>query len=54
MALLTGGYVRCMNDIVSRCPECGARVDAPVGTPTPPHTTDGGDGPCPGAGRASE
>lgn len=43
-----------MNDIVSRCPVCGARVNAAVGSKTPPHQTDGGAGPCKGAGKASE
>jgi hypothetical protein len=43
-----------MDDIVSRCPVCGARVNVSVGTPTPPHTVDEGDTPCTGAGQPSE
>jgi hypothetical protein len=43
-----------MDDIVSRCPECGARVEGAVGTTTPPHEVDEGSGPCPGAGQPSE
>lgn len=47
------GKPEAMDDIVSRCPVCGARVQASVGSPTPPHTVDEGRGPCSGAGKPS-
>ena len=43
-----------MDDIVSRCPVCGARVEVNVGSPTPPHEVDEGSGPCAGEGQSSE
>jgi len=43
-----------MIEVVSRCPVCGHRVNAAVGTPTPPHSADGSVVPCKGTGQPSD
>lgn len=44
-----------MSQVMSRCPECGARVYVGAGDPTPPHETEneGATGQCPGTGQPS-
>ncbi|GAA2395660.1 hypothetical protein [Dactylosporangium salmoneum] len=43
------------SQVMSRCPQCGARVFVNAGSPTPPHQPDGGPGTaqCPGTGKPS-
>jgi hypothetical protein len=42
-----------MTQVMSRCPECGARVYVGAGSPTPAHVSDNTGKPCPGEGKPS-
>jgi hypothetical protein len=47
------GYECGMAELLSRCPVCGARVNAQTGTPTPPHQIEGTQTECSGTGQPS-
>jgi hypothetical protein len=43
------------DDVMSRCPVCGARVYVGAGDPTPAHQAEGSAEPeCPGTGQPSQ
>lgn len=43
-----------MSEVMSRCPECGARVMVGAGSPTPEHTVEDTEVTCPGTGQPSQ
>lgn len=48
------GYHGGMDEIVSRCPVCGARVHVNAGDPTPAHQNEDSGVECPGTGQPSD